>query len=39
VLFHHRLNRTDDALDELAARLARDVPAVSVASEGVVLHL
>jgi ribonuclease BN (tRNA processing enzyme) len=38
-LFHHRLNRTDDALDELAARLARDVPAVSVATEGVVLHL
>ena len=38
-LFHHRLNRTDDALDALAARLARDVPAVSVASEGVVLHL
>jgi ribonuclease BN (tRNA processing enzyme) len=38
-LFHHRLNRTDDALDELGARLARDVPAVSVATEGVVLHL
>lgn len=38
-LFHHRLNRTDDALDALAARLARDVPAVSVATEGVVLYL
>jgi ribonuclease BN (tRNA processing enzyme) len=38
-LFHHRLNRTDDALDALAGRLARDVPAVSVATEGVVLHL
>jgi phosphoribosyl 1,2-cyclic phosphodiesterase len=38
-LFHHRLNRTDDALDALAARLDRDVPAVSVASEGVVLYL
>jgi phosphoribosyl 1,2-cyclic phosphodiesterase len=38
-LFHHRLNRTDDALDALAVRLARDVPAVSVATEGVVLYL
>jgi phosphoribosyl 1,2-cyclic phosphodiesterase len=38
-LFHHRLNRTDDELDELAARLAGDAPAVSVATEGVVLHL
>jgi phosphoribosyl 1,2-cyclic phosphodiesterase len=38
-LFHHRLNRTDEALDALAGRLARDVPAVSVATEGVVLHL
>jgi phosphoribosyl 1,2-cyclic phosphodiesterase len=39
VLFHHRLDRTDDALDALALRLDRDVPAVSVASEGLVLHL
>ncbi len=38
-LFHHRLDRTDDALDELAARLVRDVPAVSLAAEGVVVHL
>jgi ribonuclease BN (tRNA processing enzyme) len=38
-LFHHRLDRTDDALDALAQRLDRDVPAVSVASEGVMLHL
>jgi phosphoribosyl 1,2-cyclic phosphodiesterase len=38
-LFHHRLDRHDDALDVLAARLASDVPAVSVATEGVVLHL
>lgn len=38
-LFHHRLDRTDDALDALAQRLDRDVPAVSVATEGVVLHL
>jgi phosphoribosyl 1,2-cyclic phosphodiesterase len=38
-LFHHRLDRTDDALDELAARLAGRSPAVSVAAEGVVLHL
>lgn len=38
-LFHHRLNRTDDELDELAARLARDAPGVSVATEGVVVHL
>jgi phosphoribosyl 1,2-cyclic phosphodiesterase len=36
-LFHHRLDRTDDALDALGARLARDAPAVSVATEGVVL--
>lgn len=39
VMFHHRLDRTDDALDALAARLAKDSPAVSVATEGVVLHL
>jgi phosphoribosyl 1,2-cyclic phosphodiesterase len=38
-LFHHRLDRSDDALDALAARLDRDIPAVSVAAEGVVLHL
>lgn len=38
-LFHHRLDRTDDELDELAARLAGRSPAVSVAAEGVVLHL
>ncbi len=39
MLFHHRLDRTDDELDKLAARLGGRSPAVSVASEGVVLHL
>jgi phosphoribosyl 1,2-cyclic phosphodiesterase len=39
MLFHHRLDRTDDALDELAARLGGRSPAVSVAAQGVVLHL
>ncbi len=38
-LFHHRLDRTDDELDALAARLAGRSPAVSVAAEGVVLEL
>jgi phosphoribosyl 1,2-cyclic phosphodiesterase len=38
-LFHHRLDRTDDELDELAARLGGRSSAVSVAAEGVVLHL
>jgi phosphoribosyl 1,2-cyclic phosphodiesterase len=38
-LFHHRLDRTDDELDALAARLAGRSPAVSVATEGVVLEL
>ncbi len=38
-LFHHRLNRTDDELDALAARLGGRSPAVSVATEGVVLHI
>ena len=32
-LFHHRYTRTDDALDELALRLAGDSPHVIVASE------
>jgi phosphoribosyl 1,2-cyclic phosphodiesterase len=39
VLFHHRLDRTDDALDALALRLGGGSDAVSVAAEGVVLHL
>ncbi|MGH2863745.1 MAG: MBL fold metallo-hydrolase [Solirubrobacteraceae bacterium] len=39
VLFHHRVNRTDDALDGLARRLGKGSPAVSVASEGTVLDL
>jgi phosphoribosyl 1,2-cyclic phosphodiesterase len=39
MLFHHRLDRTDEALDELAARLGGRSLAVSVAAEGVVLHL
>jgi ribonuclease BN (tRNA processing enzyme) len=36
-LFHHRYDRTDQALDTLAQRLGS--PAVSVASEGTVLEL
>lgn len=39
VLFHHRQNRTDDALDGLARRLDRGSPSVSVATEGTVLEL
>lgn len=39
VLFHHRHDRTDDALDELAGRLGGASPAVSVAAQGVVLSL
>jgi ribonuclease BN (tRNA processing enzyme) len=40
-LFHHRPDRTDDALDELARRFAgRELPpAVSVAAEGAVVQL
>jgi phosphoribosyl 1,2-cyclic phosphodiesterase len=38
-LFHHRLDRTDAALDELAERVAGRSVAVSVAAEGVVLDL
>ena len=42
-LFHHRHDRTDDALDALARRLgteaSEDSPAVSVAAEGAVLEL
>lgn len=39
VLFHHRHNRTDDALDGLARRLGGGAtPAVSVAAEGTVLE-
>jgi ribonuclease BN (tRNA processing enzyme) len=39
VLFHHRLDRTDDALDALEKRLAARWPGVSVAAEGVTLRL
>jgi ribonuclease BN (tRNA processing enzyme) len=40
LLFHHRYDRTDDALDELARRLGGgSAPAVSVAAEGLVLEL
>ncbi len=40
VLFHHRLDRTDDALDGLARRLGGgSSPSVSVAIEGTVLEL
>jgi ribonuclease BN (tRNA processing enzyme) len=39
-LFHHRHNRTDDALDALARRLGGgSEPEVSVAAEGTVLEL
>lgn len=39
VLFHHRHDRTDDALDALAQRLGGESPGVSVAAQGVVLNL
>jgi phosphoribosyl 1,2-cyclic phosphodiesterase len=38
-LFHHRLDRTDDALDVLGARLAARSSGVSVAAEGVSLRV
>lgn len=38
-LFHHRLDRTDTALDALEARLAARSVGVSVAAEGVALRL
>jgi ribonuclease BN (tRNA processing enzyme) len=40
VLFHHRHDRTDEALDALALRLGGDgPPSVSVAAEGLVIKL
>jgi ribonuclease BN (tRNA processing enzyme) len=39
VLFHHRPDRTDDALDGLARRLGGGSPAVSVGAEGTLLEL
>ena len=39
VLFHHRHDRTDDALDGLARRFAERSPNVTVAAEGSVLEL
>ena len=40
ILFHHRYDRTDDALDGLARRLGGgSAPEVSVAAEGTVLEL
>jgi len=39
VLFHHKHDRTDEALDGLARRLAGESPPVSVAVEGTVLEL
>lgn len=40
MLFHHRHDRTDDALDGLAQRLGGgSTPAVSVAAESTVLEL
>jgi len=43
-LFHHRYDRSDDALDQLAQRLGRDTPGedgptVTVAAEGAVVQL
>jgi phosphoribosyl 1,2-cyclic phosphodiesterase len=38
-LFHHRPNRTDDALDELGVRLRGSEPDVSVAVEGSTVSL
>jgi phosphoribosyl 1,2-cyclic phosphodiesterase len=38
-LFHHRHDRTDDALDRLAERLGGGTPSVTVAAEGLVLDL
>jgi ribonuclease BN (tRNA processing enzyme) len=39
VLFHHRPDRTDDALDQLAQRFAAAPVPVIVAAEEQVLHL
>ena len=40
LLFHHRYDRTDDALDGLARRLGGgSEPNVSVAAEGTILDL
>jgi len=38
-LFHHRPDRTDDALDRLAQRFAAGLVPVMVAAEGQVLDL
>jgi ribonuclease BN (tRNA processing enzyme) len=39
VLFHHRQDRTDQQLDELAERFRGDTPKVTVAREGATLDL
>jgi phosphoribosyl 1,2-cyclic phosphodiesterase len=39
VFFHHRHDRSDDALDALAARFADGTPPVTLATEGTVLEL
>jgi phosphoribosyl 1,2-cyclic phosphodiesterase len=39
VLFHHRHDRSDDALDGLARRFAESSPKVSVAAEGSAIEL
>jgi phosphoribosyl 1,2-cyclic phosphodiesterase len=39
VLFHHRHDRSDDALDGLARRFGESSPEVSVAAEGSVIEL
>jgi hypothetical protein len=38
LLFHHRPDRTDAALDEIASRFA-DAPEVTVAAQGAVVNL
>jgi hypothetical protein len=39
VLFHHRPDRTDEALDRLALRFKDASPSVTVAAEGLVVDL
>jgi phosphoribosyl 1,2-cyclic phosphodiesterase len=39
VLFHHKPDRTDDALDRLGKRFATAALPVTVAAEGLVLQL
>jgi hypothetical protein len=39
VLFHHRPDRTDDQLDQVARRFAASPVPVTVAAEGLVLDV